>query len=65
LKAADREPNKFTTPIFLKKAAFAYEDKGNKAEALKLYQQIKTEYPDSPEAQAVDKYIYRAGGTAE
>lgn len=65
LKAADREPNKFTTPIFLKKAAFAYEDKGNKAEALKLYQQIKAEYPDSPEAQSVDKYIYRVGGTVE
>jgi tetratricopeptide (TPR) repeat protein len=65
LKAAGRESNKFTSPVFLKKAAMAYEDKGNKAEALKLYQQIKAEYPDSPEAQSVDKYIYRTGGTVE
>jgi tetratricopeptide (TPR) repeat protein len=65
LKAAKRESNGFTTPVFLKKAAFAYEDKGNKAEALKLYQQIKSEYPESSEAQAIDKYIVRAGGTIE
>jgi TolA-binding protein len=62
LKAARKNPNKFTSPVFLKKAAFAYEDKGNKAEALKLYEQIKVEYPESQEATQVDKYIARVGG---
>lgn len=62
LKAAKRQSNKITSPYFLKKAAFAYEDKGNKAEALKLYEQIKSEYPESQEAPMIDKYIIRAGG---
>ncbi len=62
LKAARKNPNKFTSPVFLKKAAFAYEDKGNKTEALKLYEQIKVEFPESQEATQVDKYIARAGG---
>jgi len=34
LKAANKNPNKFTSPMFLKKAAFAEEDRGNKPEAL-------------------------------
>ncbi|HEU4718383.1 MAG TPA: tetratricopeptide repeat protein [Bacteroidia bacterium] len=62
LKAAKRKPNKFTSPVFLKKAAFAYEDKGNKDEALKLFEQIKVEFPESQEATQVDKYIARNGG---
>jgi tetratricopeptide (TPR) repeat protein len=62
LKAAKREPNKFTSPLFLKKAAFAYEDKGNKIEALKLYEQIKSEFPESQEAASIDKFVVRAGG---
>lgn len=62
LKAAKKEPNKLTSPIFLQKAAFLYEDKGDKDQALKLYQEIKSEFPDSQEAQQVDKYIARMGG---
>jgi tetratricopeptide (TPR) repeat protein len=63
IKAAKKNPNKLTTPIFLKKAAYAYEDKGNKADALKLYEQIKQDYPESQEATQADKYIARTGGT--
>jgi predicted negative regulator of RcsB-dependent stress response len=62
-KAAKKNANKFTSPVFLKKAAFAYEDKGQKEEALKLYTQIKTDFPDSQEAATIDKYIGRVGGT--
>ncbi|MBI3512026.1 MAG: tetratricopeptide repeat protein [Bacteroidetes bacterium] len=62
LKAAKNNPNKMTSPVYLKKAAFAYEDKGNKAEAIKLYEQIKTDFPESQEAGNVDKYIARDGG---
>jgi len=65
LKAANKNANKFTSPTFLKKAAFAEEDRGNKGEALKLYEQIKVNYPESQDAAQIDKYITRAGGTVK
>lgn len=65
LKAAKKNPNKLTSPIFLKKAGYAYEDQGKKDEALKLYEQIKTDYPESQEATQIDKYIARTGGTVK
>ncbi len=65
LKAAKKNPNKFTSPVYLKKAGYAYEDKGQKEEALKVYEQIKVEFPESQEATQVDKYIARVGGTVK
>lgn len=65
IKAANKNPNKFTSPTFLKKAAFAEEDRGQKEEALKLYEQIKVDYPESQDAAQIDKYITRAGGTVK
>lgn len=65
LKAANRNPNKFTSPTYLKKAAFAEEGRGNKEAALKLYEQIKVDYPESQDAAQIDKYITRAGGTVK
>lgn len=62
-KAAKKNPNRFTSPVYLKKAGYAYEDKGMKEEALKMYTQIKTDFPDSQEAQQIDKYIGRVSGT--
>ncbi|MDP4291249.1 MAG: tetratricopeptide repeat protein [Bacteroidota bacterium] len=56
-KAADLRDNKFTTTIFLMKAAFAYEETKDLDKALDIYQTIKTKYPNSTEAQDVDKYI--------
>lgn len=60
LKAANNNKNKFTTPIYLKKAALAYEDKQNYTEAIKLYEQIKNDYPDTNEGREMEKYIARA-----
>ena len=65
LKAANKNPNKFTSPTFLKKAAFAEEDRGNKEAALALYEQIKVDYPESQDAAQIDKYITRAGGVVK
>jgi tetratricopeptide (TPR) repeat protein len=65
MKAANKNPNKFTSPTFLKKAAFAEEDRGNKEAALALYEQIKVDYPESQDAAQIDKYITRAGGTVK
>lgn len=59
LKAAEQSTNDFTTPIYLKKAAFAYEQKANYTEALATYERLKNEYSKSSEAREVDKYIAR------
>lgn len=59
LKAADKSSNSFTTPIYLKKAAFAYEQKANYTEALATYERLKNEFSKSTEAREVDKYIAR------
>ena len=59
LKAAEQSTNSFTTPIFLKKAAFAYEQKANYTEALATYERLKNEYAKSTEARDVEKYIAR------
>jgi tetratricopeptide (TPR) repeat protein len=59
LKAAEQSSNAFTTPIYLKKAAFAYEQKANYTEALATYERLKNEYSKSSEAREVEKYIAR------
>jgi tetratricopeptide (TPR) repeat protein len=60
LKAAEQSTNNFTTPIYLKKAAMANEDKGNYADAVKLYERIKNEFAETMEGKEMDKYIGHA-----
>lgn len=55
--AANLRDNKLTTSLFLQKAAFAFEEMKNFDKALAIYEKIKTKYPNSMEAQDVDKYI--------
>ncbi len=62
LEAANTFKNDFTTPVFLQKAAWAYEDAGSKDKALDAYNEIKTEYPRSAEARDVEKHITRLKG---
>ncbi len=59
LKAAEKSNNNFTTPVYLKKAAFGYELKANYTEALATYERLKNEFAMSTEAREVDKYIAR------
>lgn len=59
VKAAGMNENNFTSPIFLLKAGQAYEKAGEADKALKIYQQIKKDYPNSSEGSQVDKYITR------
>ncbi len=59
LKAAEQSTNSFSTPYFLKKAGFAYEQKANYTEALATYERLKNEYSKSTEAREIDKYIAR------
>lgn len=59
-KAANNSNNSFTSPLYLMRAAMALEDKGNTAEAIKLYQSIKDNYSSSDQGSDIDKYITRA-----
>lgn len=58
-KAAGSKANEFSTPIFLMKAGMALEKSGDYAGALKNYERINREYPNSPEARDIEKYIER------
>jgi tetratricopeptide (TPR) repeat protein len=60
LKAADANKNSFTTPIYLMKAATLYESQAKYADAVKIYDQLKTDYPEAREGRDVEKYISRA-----
>ncbi|HTA83152.1 MAG TPA: tetratricopeptide repeat protein [Bacteroidia bacterium] len=60
LKAIKRSDNELTAPVFLKKAAFVCELKGDYSQALSLYENINTQYHSSQEAQDIEKYIARA-----
>lgn len=57
VKAANATDNDFTTPLFLWKAALAYEalDKGDKA--LELYEKIAENYPKSRQAAGLESII--------
>jgi tetratricopeptide (TPR) repeat protein len=59
LEAAQIGNNSFNTPIFLLKAGEIYESQQKYAEAMKLYERIKNEYPESTEGTSIDKYIAR------
>jgi tetratricopeptide (TPR) repeat protein len=60
IKAAEQSSNKFTTPIYLKKAALANQDKGAYADAVKLFERIKNEYSETAEGRDIEKYIAHA-----
>lgn len=59
IEAADFAGNSFNSPLFLLKAGEIYELNGNYSEALKTYERIQTEYPESTEGLAIEKYIAR------
>ena len=59
-KAADKANNKFLTPLYLKKLGLVYEAKNDNKSAADTYKKIKTDYPESAEAQNIDEYIARS-----
>ena len=59
IEAADFAENSFNTPLFLMKAGEVYELNGNYSEALKLYERIENEFPESTEGTTIEKYITR------
>jgi len=59
LEAADYADNSFNTPLFLMKAGEVYEMNGKYTDALKVYERIENEYPESTEGSSIEKYIAR------
>src|SRR6187402_549844 len=59
-KAVDKSKNKFLSPIYLKKLGLVYEAASDSKSAAEAYKSIKTDYPESAEAQSIDEYIARA-----
>jgi tetratricopeptide (TPR) repeat protein len=51
--------NELTTPVYKMKAARLLESMNKLAEALKLYEEIKKDFPESAEGGTVDRYIAR------
>jgi tetratricopeptide (TPR) repeat protein len=60
IKAADKKPNNFTTPLYLKKAGMAYEYTKKYSEAVGIYERILKEYGKSQEGRDITKFITRA-----
>jgi tetratricopeptide (TPR) repeat protein len=57
IEAADMRGNEYTAPMFLMKAAMAYEVLKKYDKALEAYKQVKSKYPRSFDARDIDKYI--------
>jgi tetratricopeptide (TPR) repeat protein len=58
-KAADKAANKFLSPFYLKKLGLVYEEQKDYKSADDTYKKIKSDYPESNEAQSMDAYIAR------
>jgi tetratricopeptide (TPR) repeat protein len=59
VEAADFAENSFNSPLFLMKAGEIYELQGKYTDALKIYERIQSEYPESTEGSSIEKYISR------
>jgi tetratricopeptide (TPR) repeat protein len=59
MRAANKRPDDFTSPIYLLKAGQVYEELENYKKALQTYQALENKYPDSSEGRQIEKYITR------
>lgn len=60
VRAANKRPDNFTSPLYLLKAGQIYEELGNYRKALQAYETIEEKYPESTEGRQIEKYITRA-----
>lgn len=59
MKAANTADNNLLSPAYLIQAGQIYEKLGQKADALKAYQEVKDKYYASSQAMDIDRYIER------
>lgn len=64
LEAANDNKNDFTSPLYLKKAALAYEEKSEFKEAVTIYEQIRSEFGHTRDGQDIQRYLARAKSMA-
>ncbi|MCD6090986.1 MAG: tetratricopeptide repeat protein [Bacteroidales bacterium] len=57
LDAANKEDNAFTAPVFIQKAAWAYELEENYSKALQLQNRLKKDFANTAEGRDAEKYI--------
>lgn len=58
-KAVNQSDNSVLASYYLKKLGMLHEKQGDLEAARKAYEEVKTEYPDSPYATDIDKYLTR------
>jgi tetratricopeptide (TPR) repeat protein len=63
-KASEATDNELLSSIYLKRLGLLYQHEGKKEEALKVFERLRTDYPNqqSQDWREIEKYIYRAGG---
>lgn len=59
-KATQTNPNKLTTPYYLFKLGLLEFKQGDKGAALAAFNKIKSDFPESTQADGIDKYIKMA-----
>jgi tetratricopeptide (TPR) repeat protein len=59
VKAANMADNNLLSPAYLIQAGQIYEKLGKKADALKVYQEVKNKYYGSTQSMDIDRYIER------
>jgi tetratricopeptide (TPR) repeat protein len=59
-KAIANGDNNYLTPYYLKKLGLLHTHQGNHEKALKAFERIKKDYPNTSASQDIDKYIARA-----
>ncbi|MDR2938631.1 MAG: tetratricopeptide repeat protein [Prevotellaceae bacterium] len=64
-KAANADDNRLTSPRYLMKAGLVLEAEAKFAEAAKLYEQVKKDFPETNEGREAEKYLARAQMLAE
>jgi tetratricopeptide (TPR) repeat protein len=65
VKAAGKNKNSFSTPMYLMKAGIAYEEMKNYDKALEIYQKVQKDFYQTSEGREADKYIARVEGLKE
>ncbi len=64
-QAASQYQNKLTAPRFLIEAGEAYEEAGDYESAEQMYRRLKENYPDSDQAEDVERYLARVNARQE
>lgn len=64
-RAASQYENKLTAPRYLLEAGQAYEEAGKYEEAERVYRRIRSNYPDSDQAEEAKRYLARVKARQE